>query len=511
VLKKVGLMAIGGIGGALVAWVAFAILPTYLEAPRRNNESSVAQESSGETAPSRAKAAVWFARAGAVGDGTSAASPIGSSAALDAATKPGDVIILEPGEAPFDGGVALKKGQTLIGLPDAGRKPSITNTKSDLHGGNGVVLADESRVLNVRIVHPKASGVLGVNVSGISLSGVEVEDANTSAGLTDVAAKVLGPIAHGGIVFIATEPGKTIENYVLRCDVTNAAGVGVGSFALGGARSRLFVGHTRTTGGTLVPPLLDVGMIALAEGRSSESHLELADTTINGRMGQQGRNVIAFATADGKTTVRVERSTLGEVGQDGIVAVVAMVPATVAVAVRDSTIEKAGQTNIEGSILNLPASDRVRAHESVIAIDVEGSIIRDAGAVGGFRNEAQNVWLGPTYFDQSPFAKGRYRLSVRSSVVQNAIKNGIGIGNTGSEFKIAPDEGEYDVRLRDNTITGNGSAEISIAAAKARIDARQNSWGRTEGLAEARVLLLEQAKRTQLDASQPLPPKRGTK
>jgi hypothetical protein len=197
------------------------------------------------------------------------------------------------------------------------------------------------------------------------------------------------------------------------------------------------------------------------------------------------------------------------VGQDGIVAVAAMVPSTVTVAVRDSTIEKAGQTNIEGSILNLPPTDPARAHESVISIDVEGSTIRDAGAVGGFRNEAQNVWLGPTYFDQSPFAKGRYHLFVRNSVVQNAIKTGIGIGNTGSEFKIAPDEGEYDVRLRDNTITGNGSAEISIAAANAHIDARQNCWGRAEGLIEARVLLLEKAKRSQLDASQPLSPKRG--
>jgi hypothetical protein len=511
VLKKVGLMAIVGVVGIFVGWVAAVIFRAYPEVSGRDSESSVAEGPSGENAPSRAKAAVWFVRAGAIGDGTSAASPIGSSAVLDAATKPGDVIILEPSEEPFDGGLALKKGQTLIGLLDAGRKPSITNTKSDLHGGNGVVLADESRVQNIRIVQPKASGIFGINVSGTSLSGVEVEDANTQAGLTDIAAKVLGQIPHGGIVFITSEPGKTIDNHVLRCDITNAAGVGVGSFALRGGRSRLFVGHTRATDGTLVPPLLDVGIAALAEGRSSESHLEMADTTVNGRIGQQGRNVIAFAIADGKTTVRVERSTLGRVGQDGIVAVAAMVPAMVTVSVRDSTIEKAGQTNIEGSILNLPASDSARAHESVISIDVEGSTIRDAGAAGGFRDEAQNIWLGPTYFDQSPFAKGRYRLLVRSSVVQNAIKTGIGIGNTGSEFKIAPDEGEYDVRLRDNTITGNGSAEISIAAAKARIDARQNCWGGSKGLAETRVLLLEQAIRSQLDSSQPLPPKRGTK
>src|SRR5262245_7283708 len=93
-------------------------------------------------APAAGNATVWFARAGATGDGTSAAMPIGTSAALDAATKPGDVIILLTGETPFDGGIALKKGQTLMGLAEGDRRPSITNTHSDQNGGNGIVLAD---------------------------------------------------------------------------------------------------------------------------------------------------------------------------------------------------------------------------------------------------------------------------------------------------------------------------------------------------------------------------------
>ena len=248
-----------------------------------------------------------------------------------------------------------------------------------------------------------------------------------------------------------------------------------------------------------------MGIVALADGRSSETHLEMSDATVSGRLSQQGRNVVVFATAGAKVTTRIGRSTMGETGQDGVVAVAGLVPATVNVEIRDSTIEKAGQMNIEGTILNLPPSDPARAHESVVSIDVERCTIRDAGAVGGFKGDAQNIWLAPTVFAPGPFAKGRYRLSVRNSNVEKAIKTGIAIGNEGSEFKIAPDEGEYRVRLRHNTIKDNGSAEISISATNARIDARRNDWGTPEGLAEKRVLLLEKAKRSQLDASQPLP------
>ena len=78
---------------------------------------------------------------------------------------------------------------------------------------------------------------------------------------------------------------------------------------------------------------------------------------------------------------------MSEVGQDGVVAVAALVPATVEIEIRDSTIEKAGQMNIEGTILNVPPSDPARAHESIVSIDVKGSVIRDVGFVDGFRKK----------------------------------------------------------------------------------------------------------------------------
>ncbi len=316
------------------------------------------------TVTAQATAAVWFVRSQATGDGTSAAVPMGSTAALEAATKPGDVIILMPGKEPFDGGIALKKGQSLIGLADGNRKPSITNSHAEQNGGNGVLLADDCKVLNVRIGSVQASGVLGVDVTGACLLAVEVEDANQSSGYTTAKTNILGPISHGGILFIASRSGPAIENRLVQCSVTNTRGIGIGTFALGGAQSRLVLANTSAIGGGLVQPLFDMGLIALADGRNSEAHLEIDNTTCSGRLSNQGRNVLVFASAQAKATARIERSRLGTTGQDGVVAVAAMNPATAEVLIRDSIIEKAGQMNIEGSILNLPGiGSRTSARE----------------------------------------------------------------------------------------------------------------------------------------------------
>jgi hypothetical protein len=254
----------------------------------------------------------------------------------------------------------------------------------------------------------------------------------------------------------------------------------------------------------LIPPLFDMGLVAFADGKASESALEVTHSVVFGRMSQQGRNILAFAAAAAKAMARIERSTSGASGQDGVIGVAAMVPATVEIEIRDSTLEKAAQMNLEGTILNLPPSDPKRADESLVSIVVQGSVIRDAGFVDGFRGEAQNIWLAPSVLARGPFARGRYRLEVRDSTLEKAVKGGIAVGNAGSDFKIAPDEGEYEVRLRDSTIRDNGRCEIAIAAAKARVDARRNYWGTPSGLADVRVILRDEAQRSQLDASEPL-------
>lgn len=232
--------------------------------------------------------AVWFARAKASGDGTSRASPIGSSTGLDTVTRPGDMIILLANDDPFDGGVTLKAGQTLIGHAEAGPKPAITNSNAERNGGNGVVLADDCKVIDIRIERTRASGVFGLDVSGTCLVGVDVDGANQSAGLTTTEVSLLGRISNAGILFIAARPGKVSENRLLRCRVMNAAGIGIGAFALKGGQTRLVISHSRAEGGALIPPLFDMGVVAFADGRASESALEIRDSVASGRMSQQG-------------------------------------------------------------------------------------------------------------------------------------------------------------------------------------------------------------------------------
>jgi hypothetical protein len=455
-------------------------------------------------APASASAGVWFVRANASGDGTSAANPLGSSQALEAVTRAGDLIVLLGSNGPLDGGIALKPGQTLVGQTEGGKKPTITNSNAGRHGGSGVVLADDCKVVDVRIERTRASGVVGVDVSGTCLLGVDVESANQAGGLTTTKVSLLGPIAHAGVLFITLQPTKPAENRLWRCSVEKATGIGIGAFALKGARSRLVISHTRIEGGTLIAPLFDMGLVAFADGKASVSAVEIADCVVSGRMSQQGRNILAFAAALGDATVRIERSVSGAVGQDGVVGVAAMVPATVKIEIRDSTLEKAGQMNLEGTILDLPPSDQERAHESLVSIDVERTLIRGAGFVDGFRGEAQNIWLAPSILEKGPFAQGQYRLAIRDSIIEKALKGGITVGNSGADFKIGPDEGAYEISLRGNTIRDNGNSEISIAAANARIDARQNFWGTPAGLAAERISLLGTARRSQLDASDPL-------
>jgi hypothetical protein len=70
-------------------------------------------------APAPVQAATWYvsATAKARGDG-SRGKPFASLAEVQQASKPGDIIMIEPAPvsvAPLDGGIVLKPGQKLIG------------------------------------------------------------------------------------------------------------------------------------------------------------------------------------------------------------------------------------------------------------------------------------------------------------------------------------------------------------------------------------------------------------
>ena len=325
-----------------------------------------------------------------------------------------------------------------------------------------------------------------------------------------------GPIPHGGIVLVATGPDVSVRSHVSRSEVTDATGVGIGSLASGGATSRLSVSDSRVAGGIPIG-YSDTGIAGLAEGPSSEVHVEISDSEMSGRLRYQdrgvydGRNVVALASADGTAVLRVARSHVGEAGQDGVLGAAALVPARVDVEISDSVVEGAGQTNVEGTILNVPPFDPSRADETRVSVRVVGSTLRGAGGTDAFDGQRTNVFVGSSSTAQqldststTPFPAGTYRLEVRDSRIEGAHDHGLSVGGGGSAVGIAPERALFEVVLRDNEFLSNGSGEIALRAPHASVDARRNCWGSTGGLSGDRLVLDETAEPSQVDASDPL-------
>lgn len=456
---------------------------------------------------------IWFVKAGAKGDGSTVESPLGSTTILETVSGPSDLIILLPGEGPLDGGLALKKGQTLIGLPQAGQQPIITNTDTVRNDGNGLVLAGDNRIWNIRIEDTYASGIIGINVSGNRIEGVAVYGANQSGTFTAVNPPPTENPPHGGILFLNSPTGLSVENYITNAEVIDATAVGIASVASVNTQSRLVIHNTRVEKGKELNRL-DIGIVGVAGGPGAESHLEIDKCVVQGRTSLGGRNIMVFAANDAKATAVIERSTLGAVGQDGILATASFIPAEVSVDIRECLIENASQMNVEGTISNQMVIDPARAEDTKVSINIENSIIRNAGVGERFELDTLgitgNIWMGTTDMAQqidptstAPFPPGSFQLTLRNCQVSEGKEYGIGFGNY--RLDLPPEKASFKVLLQGNKIMNNGPAEIMIAAPGTRIDARGNCWGTKAGLSQNKIRLLGAAKLDHLDASNPIP------
>jgi hypothetical protein len=459
----------------------------------------------GTAAPAQPKApASWFVQAGADGDGSSAERPAGSLEAIERQSGEGDRIFVTASDVSLDGGIALKPGQRLIGIAKDGRKPVITNTSLARNQGCGILLANASRVSNMRIEASFASGIYGRNVTGVRIDGVDVSDANRSQGFIDTAYPTLpGAVPHGGVVLV--NGGSAAVAEVTASTVTSAAGFGIASITSGTANTRLVVRQTRVEGGSRIG-FFDIGIAALVKDAGATTRLEVSDSVIKGRLSRSGRNAMIAAAGGGRADARFERVVTGATGQDGIVGAVMQSPSEITIYIGDSVIEDAGQMNVEGSLLNLPPEGAARADAASVSIEIERTIIRNAGAVPGHEDIAANVWLGGSqWIKAAPPATGRYTLKILDSRIEGAGGSGLELGTKRILASGLSETSLFDVVLRGSTIANNGEADVKIYAPGARIDARQNCWGRPEGLAEDRVLLFGTARRAQLDATEPLP------
>jgi len=446
---------------------------------------------------------IWFVQAGATGDGKSLENPIGSTILLERKSGSGDTIFLLQSDSVLDGGLELKSGQNLIGLTNDGHKPVITNSDSTRNNGNGIVLADNNQVSNIRIEDTFASGIYGVNVSAINIDGVDVHGANRSESYIEAKYPTLpGSLPHGGMVFThSVSPAKVM---VTSSIVTQASGFGIVSLTTDSVHSSLSVSHTQVDGGTKIG-FFDAGISALVRGPAVRVQLDVSDSQVWGRLSRSGRNVMVVASDGAHADIRVERFFSGHTGQDGIVMAVMQSPSEINLYIGDSLIEGAGQMNVEGTLVNLEPVDPSRANEGKISIEIEGSTLRNAGAVTGFEDVAANIWLGGSQFLKGRLpAEGTYKLRITDSRIEGAGRSGLEFGALSLLRAGQAERSVYDVVLRDNTIINNGEADVMIYAPNAHIDARGNCWGRVEGLEENRVIILSPAKNSQLDAKEPI-------
>lgn len=449
----------------------------------------------------------WYVQAGAGGDGASAERPAGTLAQLEGLSAPGDQLFVLFGDTPLDGDITLKPGQQLTGLARDGRKPVITNTSLARASGVGIQLASGSQVSNVRIEASFASGIHGRNVTDVRIDKVDVSDANRGQAFTDFSYPSLPegvsrPVPHGGIVFVHDEAAARVE--VTASTVTQAAGLGIASLASGAADVRLSVRGTRVEGGSRIESY-DVGVATMVRDPDAKTHLELSDSVIRGRLTRSGRNVWLRAARGSHADARIERVLSGAVGQDGIVGSVVQSPSEISIHISDSVIEDAGQMNVEGTLLNLPPQADSLADAGRMAIEIERTVIRNAGAVHGFEDVAANVWLGGSlWISGAPPAVGHYALKITDSRIEGAGAAGLEFGNRQIAVAGRTETSQFDVVLRGNTIFRNGQADLKLNAPAAWIDARGNCWGSAQGLAEDRIQLFAAARRTQLDATEAL-------
>ena len=133
----------------------------------------------------------WYVRAGAApgGDGTHRA-PFGSLAQIEAASRPGDRVVVLPAPrsaGSLDGGIELKPRQRLIGAgrsvargEERRRAPRLTNTSGEHLDGDAVRLADGATVRNLVISGARRGGVYGVDVTRVTVAGNDLSGQNAS-------------------------------------------------------------------------------------------------------------------------------------------------------------------------------------------------------------------------------------------------------------------------------------------------------------------------------------------
>lgn len=288
------------------------------------------------------------------GNGTRNA-PFNSLSAAEAASEPGDTIVVLPAPSsvgPLDGGIALQPDQTLVGAgpsvvtlgsaPDAA--PRITNSSASQNFGDAVELASGDVVRNLQIVNSYRGAIYGSNIQDAMIFGNDIVGADTSctAGYVTYFQATLGFKSGWAAIMVDDSAGSSVisidNNYIHDSGCSD----GIDIRAFGTATMRAEVNRnevTRLTQGAgfggvygLAVQTRDSARLSVNSSGNSETYLgnpgadagglqssqtggtltwNIADNTYAHGTGVSTTNGAEFFTAAGSGTenLRISRST----------------------------------------------------------------------------------------------------------------------------------------------------------------------------------------------------------
>ena len=418
-------------------------------------------------------------RAGATpgGDG-SRAHPLDSLATVEARSRPGARIVVLRASTPLDGGIALKRGQRLIG---AGRSvtspkerpvaPLITNSSAARLDGDAVRLADGATVSNLRIVGAARGAIYGDGVTDVTVEGNDVSGQNASCtegflippfvAPTNVPGVGL-PISEGlmnGWAGIMVDADSGRGRVVIRRNHVHDAecGDGIDLRISGDARYRAEirrndVEHLRE--GPDFQSILAIGLQTHDSARLRANVIGNTQTALgNGAADSEGVfvNPVDASTLDVtvKRNIYTNPGNIGGFSANGMEMVSMGDGATGRMVIRDSSFTGSPGDVIEEGGLGTNATLELRLIDVFVG---ESAGLGNTGALP-FNN-------GDCVLAGSLGAGNTIRLSLKRTTLANCSNNGLSVGSNVTNGS-GPSR-EIDVTVEDSEITGNRGANLGI-------------------------------------------------
>jgi hypothetical protein len=476
------------------------------------------------SASSRAPQHTWWVQAGAPAAGTGTAQhPFSSLAQVQAASGPGDRILVLPSPAavgPLDGGITLQPDQQLIGLgravtglPAGSATPAIANTTAN-GNGDAITLASGDLVQNIAVTSAQRGGIYGDNVSGVSLIGNDITGTNTTcqAGFLIYFPVSLRPagLPNGWAGILLDESQGASEATIAGNRVHDeACADGIDVRATGTARASVTVDGndlTRLQQGTLVGSVLAAGFQTGDTATLTASMTGNSETSI-GSAGADCEGIFTNQTGRSHLGLNVRRNTfahgIGGASCNGLEAFVGRDAASESVTVQDSRFTDDPGDMIEennlgtGSRMNLTLNDVTVSHTTISSPEVTtpnpafGQLTGHGDCINQFTTGAQATSVlavtgssltdcgndGIFAFANTPPAAPA--ASVRLSVTKTAIT---GAGNQGVHWVNYAALNELAITMNGDLLSGNTNGDARLDAAtgattqSADIDLGSSPW-----------------------------------